>query len=180
MRHKKSNPEKSAEKTPRTDEKVVRAKPIEVVSLDIGEEGEETAVFSAETTRDLLQEAQEERYAEEVAHYTDDEEIEESLTERQQLNHGSRSLIEKLQEHHAESPDLSAGDVDAAWYQADVAGEETVGGLAVTPDQDSVEAIGDALGITYEDDEPLHTAEKLAQRDKKRWELDIDSNDDNV
>lgn len=80
-------------------------------------------------------------------------------------------LFEKIRLHHAESPILSGGDVDAAWDQADV-GEETVGGTAPTPDQDVVEELGEAVGLTYEDDEPLRSGEKLEERDRERWELD--------
>jgi hypothetical protein len=83
-------------------------------------------------------------------------------------------LIEELEEHHATSPNLSAGDLDARWDEADV-GDETAGGTAATPDQDMVEEFGEAYGISYEDDEPLHTEEKLAKRDQQRWELDPDS-----
>lgn len=155
--------------------KPLKPKPIEVVSLDVGEEGEETADLGAEMTRNLLEDAQEERYDQEVGWYTDDEEIEDSLLARQQWGHGRPPLVEKLREHHSESPQLSAGDVDAAWDQANDAGEETVGGTAVTPDQDVVDEIGEALGITYEDDEPLQTADKIAKRDQERWELDAES-----
>lgn len=41
-----------------------------------------------------------------------------------------------------------------------------------------VEEIGEALGITYEDDEPLRTGDKLAERDKNRWELNPESVED--
>ena len=75
------------------------------------------------------------------------------------------------------NPDLSAGDVDAAWDEADV-GDETVGGSAPTPDQDQVDAIGKALGVTYSASEPLHTTEKIEQRDEHRWELDPASAED--
>lgn len=146
----------------------------EVISLDVGEEGEEPVDLSAETTLDLLDDALEENYEEEIARYTNSEAIEESFEERQKLNTGREELVEKLQTHHATSPALSAGDVDAAWEDANV-GEETVGGTNPTPDQDVVEEIGDALGITYEDDEPLHTEEKLRKRDDERWELDPES-----
>jgi hypothetical protein len=44
-----------------------------------------------------------------------------------------------------------------------------------TPDQDSVDDIGEAYGITYEDDEPLRTGEKLEKRDEERWELNPES-----
>jgi hypothetical protein len=72
---------------------------------------------------------------------------------------------------------LAAGDIDAAWDQAD-AGEETVGGTTPTPDQDIVDEIGRAVGIDYEDAEPLHTTEKLQRRDEQRWELHPASSED--
>jgi hypothetical protein len=65
---------------------------------------------------------------------------------------------------------LYGGDVDAAQHQTD-AGEETVGGSSPTPDQDMVQELGDAVGITYEDNEPLRFGDKVADRDAQRWEL---------
>lgn len=147
---------------------------IEVISLDMGEEGEEPVDLSAETTRYLLQEALEENYDKEIARNTNRRAVQEALQERQDLNAGRGELVEKLQDHHSKSPDLSGGDVDAAWDDANV-GEETVGGTNPTPDQDVVDELGEALGITYEDDEPLHTEEKLLERDKERWELNPES-----
>ncbi len=79
-------------------------------------------------------------------------------------------MIKKLREHNATSPALSGGDVDAAWEDADV-GEESVGGGNPTPDQNVVDELGEAMGVNYEDGEPLHTEEKLEDRDKNRWEL---------
>jgi hypothetical protein len=38
-----------------------------------------------------------------------------------------------------------------------------------------VEEIGEAFGITYEDDEPLHTGDLIAERDRHRWELNPES-----
>lgn len=58
-------------------------------------------------------------------------------------------LIEKLREHHPTSSALSGGDVDAAWEDADV-GEESVGGGHPTPDQDIVEEMGKAVGLTLQ------------------------------
>ena len=84
---------------------------------------------------------------------------------------GQPQLIKKLRDHHATSPALSGGDVDAAWEDADV-GEESVGGGNPTPDQNEVDELGEAMGLSYEAGEPLHTTEKLADRDKHRWELD--------
>ena len=89
---------------------------------------------------------------------------------------GDRSTPDQRR-HHSGSPIDSGGDVDAAWDRPDV-GEEQVGGSVATPDQDVVEEIGEALGITYEDNEPLHTEEKLIERDEKRWELNPASSED--
>ncbi|MFN7927930.1 MAG: DUF6335 family protein [Blastocatellia bacterium] len=90
---------------------------------------------------------------------------------------GQEQMRKKQREHHATSPVLSGGDVDAAWEDADV-GEESVSGGNPTPDQSVVEELGEAMGITYEDNEPLHTEEKLSARDKHRWELDPASSED--
>ncbi|HKC93485.1 MAG TPA: DUF6335 family protein [Nitrospira sp.] len=74
---------------------------------------------------------------------------------------------------------LTGGDVDAAWDQAAV-GDETVGGSSPTPDQDIVDEIGKALGVTYAGGEPLRTTEKIERRDWKRWELNPASSADYV
>ncbi len=114
--------------------------------------------------------------AEEEAHFTQDEQIEDVFEDRQNLSMGGRKeLKEELEEHTATSPTLSGGDLDAQWQAAEVSGEETVGGTTPTPDQDVVEELGEAMGITYEDDEPLHTEEKLRERDRNRWELNPES-----
>jgi len=74
---------------------------------------------------------------------------------------------------------LTGGDIDAAWDQAStLSGEETVGGSTPTPDQDIVEELGQALGVTYQDNEPLHPTEKIEQRDVDRWELNPASSED--
>ena len=65
---------------------------------------------------------------------------------------------------------LSGGDVDATWSGTDD-GEEAVGGSTPTPDQDVVDKLGEAVGITYEDAEPLRFGDKVADRDAQRWEL---------
>jgi hypothetical protein len=99
-------------------------------------------------------------------------EIAEDFQERQNLSvEGSRALADKLREHNALSPELSAGDVDAAWDTARESGEETFTGHAPTPDQDRVDEMGAAAGLTYKDDEPLQYG-KVALRDERRWELD--------
>lgn len=179
MNDKNQSPQKPAKSEPKADRDGKlppdnRVRPVEIISLDVDEEGEEPLELSAETTLDLLHDAQEEAYEEEIAHYTQDDDIVDSLEERQDLNVGADELHERLAEHTSKSPELSGGDIDAAWDDANV-GEETAGGMAPTPDQDMVEEIGEAYGITYEDDEPLHTGDKLAERDDHRWELNPES-----
>ena len=100
-----------------------------------------------------------------------DGQIAEDFEERQNMLSGENQLLDKLRVHNADHPVLSGGDIDAAWDQADV-GEETVGGSVPTPDQDIVELLGEAVGLTYDDDEPLNIERKLERRDQHRWELD--------
>lgn len=72
---------------------------------------------------------------------------------------------------------LAGGDVDAAWDQIH-AGEETVGGSTPTPDQDVVDDLGRAAGVTYSATEPLRPIEKESERDDRRWEVDPASAED--
>lgn len=117
--------------------------------------------------------------AEQSAHYTEDEDVETDFAERQKLAVGGRDeLLEELDEHHSLSPQISGGDLDASWQTANVAGEETVGGSAPTPDQDVVDELGAAAGLHYDDDEPLNSDAKILDRDRNRWELDPASTDD--
>jgi hypothetical protein len=91
---------------------------------------------------------------------------------------GSRKLAERLREHTDTNPTLSGGDIDARWEDADSSGEEAVAGSAPTPGQDVVDEIGEAVGVTYQDNEPLKVGEKERSRDKHRWELDPASSED--
>jgi len=109
--------------------------------------------------------------------YEADEEVQQEFADAQRLGSGSEKLKRELQQHHSRTPKLSAGDLDADWARADI-GDETVGGSAPTPDQDIVEELGDAVGLTYDDNEPLHTTEKIEGRDRRRWELDPASSED--
>ena len=106
-----------------------------------------------------------------------DDEVRQEFEEAQRLASGGDQIRRDLREHHSRTPELSGGDIDADWARADI-GDETVGGSSPTPDQDVVEELGEAVGLTYEDNEPLHTAEKVEQRDRKRWELDPASSED--
>jgi hypothetical protein len=67
----------------------------------------------------------------------------------------------------SEGEDLSGGEVDTAREGRE---EEVVGGSAALSDQDIVENIGRAAGLTYQDNEELDPAEKVRKRDRKRWE----------
>ena len=81
------------------------------------------------------------------------------------------ALLRRLDTHTEETPAVAGGDLDAQWDRDDV-GEEGVGGSTPTPDQDVVDELGEAVGIEYQDEEPLHTEDKLRERDRERWELD--------
>jgi len=112
--------------------------------------------------------------------YEPDPEIKEAFAEAAVIGDPSRKfLLDDLRENSpAESPILSGGDLDAAWDQADASGEETVGGSNPTPDQDVVDQLGEAVGLTYQNEEPLNSEEKLEERDTHRWELEPASAED--
>jgi hypothetical protein len=86
-------------------------------------------------------------------------------------------LKREIDQYNDTSPELSGGDIDADWRDSGD-GEEAVGGSVATPDQDIVEEIGRALGITYQDNEPLDPGHKVEKRDEDRWELDPASSED--
>ncbi|OQW32269.1 MAG: hypothetical protein A4E19_19760 [Nitrospira sp. SG-bin1] len=91
-------------------------------------------------------------------------------TEQEAFPEDTLAPVSRSSEETTPDATLSGGDVDAAGSGTD-AGEETVGGSAPTPDQDVVDELGEAIGITYEDAEPLRFGDKLADRDARRWEL---------
>ena len=91
---------------------------------------------------------------------------------------GRRGLKADLKKHTETSPALTAGDVDAKWEDAYAVGDEAPGGDNPTPDQDRVDDIGKALGVTYQDNEELQGGDEIVERDAKRWELDPASSDD--
>jgi hypothetical protein len=90
---------------------------------------------------------------------------------------GRAEIAANLREHHGMN-DVTGGDPDVDIEDAYFAGEEAPGGDNPTPDQDIVEDIGKALGVTYDDSEELKGANKLEERDKHRWELDPASAED--
>lgn len=153
---------------------------VEVVPRETDDRKGQKYLLEEETSMDAL--AADEN-ADEVtklsASYTEDEEIKADFAERQQLAVGGRKVLEEeLDEYHSQSPELSGGDLDADWRRANQVGEETVGGSVPTPDQDRVDELGEAAGLTYEDDEPLQGEEKIRERDRNRWELNPESADE--
>ncbi|HET9372498.1 MAG TPA: DUF6335 family protein [Vicinamibacterales bacterium] len=91
---------------------------------------------------------------------------------------GHDGLRGEILKHTETSPKLTSGDVDARWQDAYAIGDEAPGGDNLTPDQDRVDDIGRALGITYQDDQELEGGEEVASRDRHRWELDPASAED--
>ena len=91
---------------------------------------------------------------------------------------GRQELRDARREHNETSPELTGGDVDANWEDAYAVGDEAPGGDNPTPDQDRVDDIGRALGVEYQDNEPLKASDKVAERDRHRWELDPASSED--
>jgi hypothetical protein len=109
--------------------------------------------------------------------YTDNPEVIDDFNERQQMNDSYKDRVDFSREHTMLSPAESAGDVDADWEDANESGDETLGGDSPTPDQDSIDDMGDAAGIHYQLDEPLNSG-KIEERDRNRWELNPASADE--
>src|SRR5512132_1455514 len=76
----------------------------------------------------------------------------------------SAHLTGKIDRLDDDRTSLSGGDPDAS-PQGIEAGTETPGGSEPTPDQDLVDEIGKAAGVTYDDNEPLNFEEKTAAHD---------------
>ena len=180
-RNKKDNPEATDEIEKTVDPYTGELKPaaedadqfIEVVPEETDDRRGSNYLLNEESSIDsYAADADADAVAEQSAHYTDDEDIKADFAARQDLALGGRDqLEEELDEHHSLSPDITAGDMDASWQTANVAGEETLGGSAPTPDQDIVDNLGIAAGLIYEDDEPLNSDKKILDRDRHRWEL---------
>jgi hypothetical protein len=155
-------------------------KVVEVVPTDPdNREGENFLMEEEDSLDKFVLDANADEIVEQINHFTDDEDVLEDFAERQGLATGGRQkLEEKLNEHNGMDPSLSGGDVDAAWEDSNVAGEESVGGSVSTPDQDIVDEIGEAAGLNYRDDEPLDSDKKILDRDRNRWELNPESAND--
>jgi hypothetical protein len=105
-----------------------------------------------------------------------DEEIKEFMDEEiERAPQDPNELLERLAENNASSPADSGGDIDADWEDVDDSGAEAVFGHNPTPDQSDVEENAHAMGIDYEDNEPLDILEKIEKRDRNRYEMDENS-----
>jgi Family of unknown function (DUF6335) len=91
---------------------------------------------------------------------------------------GGRTMRAEMQDYTQTSPELTGGDVDAYWQDADVVGDEAVGGTVATPDQNVTEELEKAVGLEMDDRAILRTQDILEQRDDERWELDPTSSED--
>lgn len=91
---------------------------------------------------------------------------------------GRRAHFSQASQFHQASPDLTGGDIDANYEQANAVGDEAVGGTVITPDQDIVDDLGKAVGVEVDDRSFLRTNDLMEQRDDRRWELDPQSSED--
>lgn len=155
-------------------------KVVEITSQDPGNREGDNYLLEEEASLDKLAlDAHADAISDSINTYTDDQDVKDHFKKRQGFASGGRQkLQEKLNEHNSMDPSLSAGDMDAAWEDSVVAGEESVGGSVPTPDQDNVDEIGEAAGVTYQDNEPLNSDQKILDRDRRRWELNPASADD--
>lgn len=105
-----------------------------------------------------------------------DEEVKEEFDDAQ-ARRGAETRRDVIGDYEPGAMDIAGGDIDARWDREDI-GDETVGGSHAMPDQDIVEEVGEAAGLTFQDTEPLGAARKLEERDDKRWELNPASSED--
>jgi hypothetical protein len=102
--------------------------------------------------------------------------IGEEFAEAQTVSKQEPGEVLKRERKQKNQTDLSAGDLDAR-PDTGSSGEEAVGGSSPTPDQDNVDEVGEAAGLTYEDTEQIRGG-KIFERDTGRWELDPASSED--
>lgn len=94
------------------------------------------------------------------------------------ISAGAAKLANRLRDDALADPVITAGDLDAQWEGAQFSGDESAVSSMPTPDNNVVDDIGTAMGVTYQDGEELKFGEKERNRDHKRWELDPASSDD--
>ncbi|WP_287128686.1 DUF6335 family protein [Candidatus Cyanaurora vandensis] len=94
-----------------------------------------------------------------------------------QISESSRAMLRHREQYNETDATLSGGDVDAAW-EDEAIGEEAVGGTVMTPDQDIVDELGRAVGLTVAETEELGTEDILIGRDDHPYLLDPASAED--
>jgi len=99
----------------------------------------------------------------------------ERLSEIDDAPRDSEELEQRLRENHSASPADSGGDIDAQWEEVNTTGSESVFGDNPTPDQSDVEANAHAMGVDFQDNEPLDFINKVQKRDEDRFELNESS-----
>jgi hypothetical protein len=77
-----------------------------------------------------------------------------------------------------EETNLTGDARDMMEYQAEVEGDEAIGGTAPTPDNDVVDDIAASLGVEIPDRRSVQVTEMLERRDDQRFELDPESSED--
>jgi hypothetical protein len=102
--------------------------------------------------------------------------IEEEFAEAQTVSKQEPGEDLKRERQQKKHVNLSAGDLDAS-PDTGSSGEETVGGSHPTPDQDNIDELGEAAGLTFQDSEQIR-GEKIFERDTDRWELNPASSED--
>jgi hypothetical protein len=91
---------------------------------------------------------------------------------------GGRTMADRRKEFHEATPELTGGDIDANYEQANAVGDESVGGTVNTPDMDIVDDLGRAVGYEMNDHTFLYGNDIFGQRDAQRWELEPRSSED--
>ena len=91
---------------------------------------------------------------------------------------GSARLADRIREDGAADPVITGGDLDANWANAQFSGDDAAVSSTPAPAAGTVDDIGAAMGVTYQDSEELRVGEKERDRDKKRFEFDPASSDD--
>lgn len=107
----------------------------------------------------------------------DDEEIEVTYHGLSDRNTDDGRMVEAAR-HRMASGEPTTQDVNVNQYQAKVLGEEAVGGLTPTPEQNVTEELERAVGVEGAQKEPAQVRDKLERRDDQRWELDPESSRD--
>lgn len=88
------------------------------------------------------------------------------------------NLAHRMKDDPMADSTVTGGDPDVQWEGAQFSGDESAVSSMTSPEQNEVDQIGRAMGVTYQDNEELNFGEKEHSRDVKRWELDPASSED--